>query len=63
MDDNRCCGTGTCIINDEGFCWCGQQWNGERMCFPDQVSTAPAAEAPTDPASTDCGADGGNRVQ
>lgn len=63
MDDTRCCGTGTCIINDEGFCWCGQQWNGERMCFPDPVSTAPAAEAPADPASTDHGADGGNPAQ
>ena len=32
-DDPRCCGTGTCIINDEGLCWCGQQWDGEKMCF------------------------------
>jgi hypothetical protein len=49
MDDPRCCGTGTCIINDEGFCWCGQQWNGERMCFPDKpgadaADTTPARE-------------------
>jgi hypothetical protein len=33
-DDERCCGTGTCIINDEGLCWCGQQWNGTAMCRP-----------------------------
>ena len=33
-DDPRCCGTGTCIINDEGVCWCGQTWDGEKMCFP-----------------------------
>jgi hypothetical protein len=33
-DDLRCCGTGTCIINAEGLCWCGQQWDGEKMCFP-----------------------------
>ena len=33
-DDLRCCGTGTCIINDEGVCWCGQKWDGEKMCFP-----------------------------
>jgi hypothetical protein len=39
MDDTRCCGTGTCIINDKGFCWCGQQWNGERMCFPEPTQS------------------------
>ncbi len=35
MEDERCCGTGTCIINAEGVCWCGQKWNGVRMCFPE----------------------------
>ena len=25
-DDPRCCGSGTCIIDPEGRCWCGQQW-------------------------------------
>ena len=34
-DDVRCCGTGTCLINEEGYCWCGQRWDGEKMCFPD----------------------------
>lgn len=48
MDDDRCCGTGTCIINDEGLCWCGQQWNGERMCFPEKTPSAPATETTTD---------------
>jgi len=33
-DDTRCCGTGTCIINSSGDCWCGQRWDGEKMCFP-----------------------------
>lgn len=33
-EDARCCGTGTCIINEEGWCWCGQKWDGEKMCFP-----------------------------
>jgi len=33
-EDPRCCGTGTCIIDADGFCWCGQRWNGEEMCFP-----------------------------
>lgn len=33
-EDPRCCGTGTCIINNEGVCWCGQVWDGEKMCMP-----------------------------
>jgi hypothetical protein len=33
MEDPRCCGTGTCIINADGLCWCGQRWDGERMSF------------------------------
>ena len=32
-EDTRCCGTGTCIIDKDGKCWCGQQWDGEKMCF------------------------------
>ena len=34
QDDDRCCGTGTCIIDAAGRCWCGQQWDGEKMCSP-----------------------------
>ena len=30
-EDPRCCGSGTCIINAEGHCWCGQQWDGQGM--------------------------------
>lgn len=33
-EDPRCCGTGTCIINQDGICWCGQAWDGEKMCMP-----------------------------
>jgi hypothetical protein len=33
-DETRCCGTGTCIINSAGECWCGQRWDGKKMCFP-----------------------------
>lgn len=29
--DSRCCGSGACIINDAGECWCGQKWDGEKM--------------------------------
>ena len=35
QDDERCCGTGTCIIDAQGHCWCGQQWDGEKMCRPE----------------------------
>ena len=31
MEDKRCCESGTCIINAEGVCWCGQRWDGEKM--------------------------------
>jgi hypothetical protein len=33
-DDVRCCGTGTCLINEDGYCWCGQRWDGDKMCAP-----------------------------
>jgi hypothetical protein len=29
--DKRCCGSGTCIINEAGECWCGQKWDGDKM--------------------------------
>jgi hypothetical protein len=32
--DSRCCGSGVCIINQAGECWCGQVWNGEKMVHP-----------------------------
>jgi len=32
--DERCCGSGVCIINDAGECWCGQVWNGSKMAPP-----------------------------
>jgi hypothetical protein len=32
IEDPRCCGNGTCIIDPEGRCWCGQQWDGQKMC-------------------------------
>ena len=43
MDDERCCGTGTCIINAEGYCWCGQKWDGQKMCFPEPRMSSPVA--------------------
>jgi hypothetical protein len=41
-EDPRCCGSGTCIIDNEGRCWCGQQWNGQKMCH---VPLAPLQDA------------------
>ena len=45
-DDLRCCGTGTCIINAEGRCWCGQQWDGQKMCFAPAPANPPSAQTP-----------------
>ena len=59
VEDERCCGTGTCLINAEGFCWCGQQWDGHTMCRPASAAEQDAqaaqprpepADAPADPA-------------
>lgn len=30
--DERCCGSGTCIIDADGWCWCGQRWQGNQLC-------------------------------
>lgn len=50
-DDPRCCGSGTCIINDDGQCWCGQVWNGNRMVAPGapQDAVTPPAPSTADP--------------
>ena len=48
-DDPRCCGSGTCIIDLQGRCWCGQQWDGEKMCqtpLTHQDAIEPAEDAP-----------------
>ncbi len=49
-EDPRCCGTGTCIINTEGVCWCGQVWDGEKMCMPtlSTYEAAPETKNPVD---------------
>ena len=38
-EDPRCCGSGTCIIDAEGRCWCGQQWDGQKMGHAPLVRT------------------------
>ena len=45
-EDERCCGTGTCLIDAQGRCWCGQQWDGTQMCSPQTPGSTPV------PAST-----------
>jgi hypothetical protein len=49
VEDERCCGTGTCLINAEGFCWCGQQWDGETMCRPASANDIAPARAEAAP--------------
>jgi len=63
IDDDRCCGSGACIINNEGFCWCGQKWDGKEMRFPSHQSTT-SSEA-TDQSATsskDCGYSAGQTI-
>jgi hypothetical protein len=39
MEDKRCCGSGVCIINAEGICWCGQKWDGDKLLKPESSET------------------------
>lgn len=41
MKDNRCCGSGVCIINADGICWCGQKWDGARLLKPQYTENEP----------------------
>lgn len=52
-EDPRCCGSGTCIIDSEGRCWCGQQWDGGRMCRPALGSPAAAPAPAPEPKDAD----------
>ena len=59
-EDPRCCGSGTCIIDNEGRCWCGQQWDGQKMChaplapIPEPASDRAAATEPSARHVADC---------
>ncbi|OYY61187.1 MAG: hypothetical protein B7Y51_10690 [Burkholderiales bacterium 28-67-8] len=58
-EDLRCCGSGTCIIDTEGRCWCGQQWDGQKMApaplmqseghAPADVTQPPTVRTPREP--------------
>lgn len=45
-DDPRCCGSGACIVDPSGRCWCGQQWDGEKMCHAPLTARPPEAPVP-----------------
>ena len=55
-EDPRCCGSGTCIIDTEGRCWCGQQWDGQKMSHAplraEEPGRADAPQAPQPPAGS-----------
>jgi hypothetical protein len=38
QEDQRCCGSDKCIINSDGYCWCGQKWVGNKQCEPDSLA-------------------------
>jgi len=47
LDDLRCCGSGTCIIDTEGRCWCGQRWDGDQLLSPSSACATPAPVNPS----------------
>ncbi len=49
-DDPRCCGSGTCIIDPEGVCWCGQRWDGQAMRPQSVPVAAPVGDGGKTPA-------------
>ena len=53
VDDERCCGTGTCLINADGQCWCGQRWDGQKMCFFEPAAPQPDVAPLTQANSSD----------
>ena len=57
MEDTRCCGSGTCIINAQGYCWCGQRWDGTRMCFTEAAGSDSQDEDAKQKADIDDGQD------
>lgn len=57
-EDPRCCGSGTCIIDTEGRCWCGQQWDGQKMaCAPLAQAEAADRVAAAQPPGPSAGSD------
>jgi hypothetical protein len=44
QNDERCCGSGTCIIDANGLCWCGQRWQGDQLCSDNNTSATSVSE-------------------
>jgi hypothetical protein len=61
-EDPRCCGSGTCIIDPEGRCWCGQQWDGQKMAHVPLKSTSLDAPADSDTAAANASQAGPGRT-
>ena len=38
QEDQRCCGSDKCLINAEGYCWCGQKWIGDKLVGPEPLA-------------------------
>jgi hypothetical protein len=47
-EDSRCCGSGTCIIDTNGHCWCGQRWDGDQLIGPGTACSAPSNVKPSE---------------
>jgi hypothetical protein len=45
QEDQRCCGSDKCLINSDGYCWCGQKWEGDKQCEPDSAANTPVVSA------------------
>jgi hypothetical protein len=43
-EDPRNCGSAACIVNPEGYCWCGLKWDGRKMVRA-PLQTQPAVSA------------------
>jgi hypothetical protein len=50
-EDPRSCGSIACIINLEGYCWCGLKWNGQKMARAPLENTAERSLGKTSPAT------------
>jgi hypothetical protein len=57
-EDPRCCGTGTCIIDPQGRCWCGQEWDGKKMAMPKlELPTDEVQASPSKPGQSSAGSE------
>ncbi len=50
-EEPRCCGSGTCIIDADGRCWCGQQWDGQKVCHAPWANARDAVSGERSPSA------------